>query len=83
MTTLSVTLTDEQAEGLAALAHSQHKTPEETLADIVQAALPPRPSITPSILDILGIAETSGAPDSRLHDQIIAEEAMNPHDGEN
>jgi len=81
MTTLSVTLTNEQAEDLAALARAHHKSPEETLAAIIQAALPVKTSgAAPSILDILGIVETSGAPELRLHHQIIAEEAMISHD---
>jgi hypothetical protein len=80
MTTLSISLTDDQFADLAALAQAQHKTPEEAIVEIVQAALPAEPSDNaPSILDILGIVETNGVPDSHLHDQIIAEEAMNSH----
>ena len=83
MTSISVSLTDDQLAELAALAHARHKTPEETLAEIVRAALPAKGGATHySILDIIGLVETNGVPDSRLHDQIIAEEAMNSHDDE-
>ncbi len=83
MTTLNISLTDDQFAVLTALAQAHHQTPEETVVEIVQAALPIKPpGNMPSILDLLGMVETNGLPDSRLHDQIIAEEAMNPHDGQ-
>ena len=81
MTTLNISLTDDQFADLAMFAQAQHKTPEETVVEIVQAALPAKLSgNVPSILDILGMVETNGIPDSHLHDRIIAEEAMNSHD---
>ena len=77
MTTLDISLTDDQFADLAALALAQHKTPEEAVVEIVQAALPAKPSgDVPSILDILGMIETSGVPASQLHEQIIAEEVI-------
>lgn len=83
MTAISINLTDDQLAELTELAQTRHKTPEETLEEIVQSALPTKPAATQySILDIMGMVESSGLPDSRLHDQIIAEEAMNPHDDE-
>ncbi|HUY79864.1 MAG TPA: hypothetical protein VMV29_24040 [Ktedonobacterales bacterium] len=83
MTAISVNLSDDQLAELAALAATKHKSPEDILADIVRAALPAKaPTTHYSILDIIGLVETNGVPDSRLHDQIIAEEAVNSHDDE-
>jgi len=76
MTSISIVLTGDQLAELAALAQARHKTPEEALAEIVQAALPAKPATRRySVLDIIGLVETNGEPDSRLHDQIVAKEA--------
>ncbi len=40
MTTLNISLTDDQFAYLTALAQAHHQTPEETVVEIVQAALP-------------------------------------------